>query len=366
MILKNKKNIGSALIIALLMMGILMTLALGLSSLVIREVRITADIVHSEKAYYAAESGIESGLLDLHQNLPGFQVEGGSFPDEDLGLDFQYSLKNKTKVLPFVDTDIVPYAVAQNSPRQYLYNKLDLNQTVMLPLFVADEDNNIVPITEFRVEYFIDADIAGNYGGQIERLDILRWKITGIKNDEGANPEEKKYFTETIGDYLPPFAGGETTPSCFGTDNAYGAITVEEINYTECAKYYPFARESYTYVRDTDSGELITTKRDELNPITISDFLTNHRVNYLTISNLFNPAVLEGLPEDQKNRASIYYRIIVPRDEEFIVRDYAKISSTGFDGKLRHQLEALVSPKKFLPVFTFSLYRTDINSDDAL
>ena len=69
--LRKNKNFqkGSALIIALLLIGVLLTLTLGLGSLVMREVRITNDVINEGKAYYAAEAGIESGLLDIILNL---------------------------------------------------------------------------------------------------------------------------------------------------------------------------------------------------------------------------------------------------------------------------------------------------------
>jgi len=57
----------------------------------------------------------------------------------------------------------------------------------------------------------------------------------------------------------------------------------------------------------------------------------------------------------------IYYRIIVPNEE--IIREFAKIKSTGSYGKLRQQIEAFIRPEGFLPVFNFSLYRTDVTEN---
>ena len=374
-----KKQNGSALIIALLIMGILMTLALGLSNLVIREVRITSDIINAGKAYYAAESGVESALLDLHQNLPGYETQDGMYKGIKEGgdlkedLTFEYSINNKSHTYPFVDTEIISKEIAQDAPKKYQYNELGLSDSVSIPLFNAKDDGSVEQITNFRVEFFIDAEIKSQYKNSDQSgivVDMLRWKITGISENP---PGEREFYTESIGDYMPVFEGSSSTmPTCLGTDNS-------DINFTDpesgifysanCNSFvWQWARESYVLEWDGEAEAYTTQSKvwdpsnNENDPYTIREFLSVHETNYLTLTNIFNPEVLQERPGITKeDQAKIYYRIIVPDQE--IVREFAKIKSTGSYGKLRQQVEAFIRPDSFLPVFNFSLYRTDTTDD---
>jgi hypothetical protein len=385
-----KKQKGSALIIALLIMGVLMTLALGLSDLVIREVRITSDIVKAGKAFYSAESGIESALLDLQQNLPGYEVpvdkQRGADKGEvylkggnkyDIGEDefsFSYSIENRTHTVPLIDTDIVSPAVANDSPRM-LYNRLALNETISIPLFTVDENGLTQNVQNFRVEYFIDAEIDPEWQGNFSfnNIDMLRWKIAGLKT-EGIDPSVtagsgRKIFTESIGDYIAVFPGSnENNPTCFGTENSNVSKTFDGIYYpAHCnGDIYDYAREAYTYnivrnSRGEQEVQTLTHSEKEGTQMTITTFLGTHTHNYLTISNIFNPSVLKGVSDfEKRNKAQIYYRIIIPEDDQYTIREFAKITSTGFIGSIRQQIEAYIRPDRFMPVFNFSLYRTEV------
>jgi type II secretory pathway pseudopilin PulG len=373
-----KKQNGSALIIALLIMGILMTLALGLSNLVIREVRITSDIINAGKAYYAAESGVESALLDLHQNLPGYETQDGMYKGIKEGgdlkedLTFEYSINNKSHTYPFVDTEIISKEIAQDAPKKYQYNELGLSDSVSIPLFNAKDDGSVEQITNFRVEFFIDAEISTKYSQAVTKkyIDMLRWKITGISKN---SPGKRDFYTESIGDYMPVFEGSSSTmPTCLGTGDSNIEFTDPESGIFYSANcnelIWKWARESYVLEWDGEAGAYTTQSRvwdpkgENDDAVRISDFLGNHQTVYLTLTNIFNPEVLRGRPGITKeDQAKIYYRIIVP--DQKIVREFAKIKSTGSYGKLRQQVEAFIRPDSFLPVFNFSLYRTDTTDD---
>mgnify|MGYP001135104361 CR=1 FL=1 len=142
-------------------------------------------------------------------------------------------------------TLVDPY-IAQGNQSQYMYNVLNLNNSITIPLFVAGENGTTVPVTSFRVEYFIDAQVASDmlYVLDISDIDLLRWKITGIKSD--SNPGNKKYFTESIGDYIPSLGGLENDPNCFGTSDATASVDVDNLTYNyNCSFLYPYAREAY-------------------------------------------------------------------------------------------------------------------------
>lgn len=387
MIKRFREKKGSALIITLLIMGILMTLALGLSDLVIREVRITTDIVNAGKAFYAAEAGIESALLDIHQNLSGFEKDGsmingvlivdGDEYDINEQLNYNYKINNKTKAIPNVDTQIIDKEIALGNPKRYMFNVLDLNESVTIPLFIQNENGSIEDIKNLRVEYFVDAEIAPQWklGVTNRVIDMLRWKITGINNytqhqsqcSRYLDPFPNKLTTESIGDYLPALEGTNyNNPSCFGTTTANTNVTDDQsgIEYKyQCDFLWDLAREAFIFSRN-QSGDFETSKLTETgNPAYIHDFLNCHDTNYLTLTNIFNPEVLMGLSDfEKRNNAKIYYRIIFPDD--YGPREYAKVVSTGTQNSSRKQIEAFIKPDSFLPVFNFSLYRTQVGGDN--
>jgi len=383
-IFKRKK--GSALIITLLIMGVLMTLALGLSNLVIREVRITSDILNAGKAFYAAEAGIESALLDLHQKLSGFQRDGNMIDGEVVidindntyetneNLTFEYSIENKAKAIPFVDTEIINKEIAEGDPKNYLYNVLELNESLTIPLFIQNEDGTIQNINDFRVEYFIDAEIHRDWKlGVINKvIDMLRWKITGINSggdlcSKYYDPNPNKLTTESIGDYIPVLEGTNyDLPSCFGTSSNSVTDDQSGIDYgATCGFLWQWAREAFVFALDAD-GAVKTVKysEDENNPVTIKEFMDCHDTNYLTISNILNPEILQGDSDfDRIRKAKIYYRILIPNENEYVVRDFAKIKSIGSSHRSRKQIEAFIKPDTFMPVFNYSLYRTQVGGE---
>ncbi len=61
--LRRRQRRGSALIITLLIIAVLSTISFAVSALVISELRKNSSLVDSISAYYAAESGIEQGLM---------------------------------------------------------------------------------------------------------------------------------------------------------------------------------------------------------------------------------------------------------------------------------------------------------------
>jgi len=362
MIKRYSKQKGSALIIALLIMGILMTLALGLSDLILREIRITNDFVDSGKAFYAAESGIEEALLDLQQNLPGFETEDGMDEKE---LTYIYKIENKTQSIPFVDPEIIDINIAENEPEKYLYNVLNLNDSFSIPLFTVNDDGSLDNIKDFRIEYFTDAKINPNLvedaGITLQNVDMFRWKLTG-RNTTGVGG--KTLFTDSIGDYLVLLDGSSANkPTCVGTER------IEHTNFTDinsgieyiasCNRgIFKWAREAFLYL-----GNDTIKRTEDQDPYTIKEFLDSHDFIYLTITNIFNPNVLSGLSDfERRNNARIFWRILTP--ENMMLREFAKIKSTGSSGNSRKQIEAFVRPDSFLPVFNFSLYRTQVGGVD--
>jgi len=66
---KKKQNIkGASLFLAMLILAAVLAIAFGISSLLLREVKLSKDVVSSLRAYYAAEAGIERKLYEIRKN----------------------------------------------------------------------------------------------------------------------------------------------------------------------------------------------------------------------------------------------------------------------------------------------------------
>lgn len=417
---------GSALLVALLIMGVLMTLSLGMSSLVIREIRQTADLVAAGKAYYAAEAGIENALYDLATNLPGYEtvdsenvapgwvvVEGNE--DEGTGdFTYRYMISNKGDSMPYFSDD-EPIFLTQDGwvSRDTLfeefpektYNVLPLNGSVTIPLFVADENGGAVGVEDFLIQYYVDFKIDDQFlsgklsewtdterKGIISKFDVLRWKVFGNPN----SGDQSK--TEAISDFFPASGLADAgSPVCIGSDVsmaasdkyygscvlpvdvsklsdvtrtqlADGSISVELTEKLIDVPGWSYARECY--LTDSGTGVIGTDVRDGIKKeCTIKSFIDNHQRNYVTLTNLINPEIVGITNTDLRDsRANIYWRIIAKKGETEpkLVRQSADIKADGFagGGKVQQSIDAKVGMSSFLPVFNFSLYRTDTENSD--
>jgi hypothetical protein len=381
---------GSALLVAILVMGILMTLVLGLSQLVFREIRSTSDIVAAGKAYFASEAGVENALLELKENLPGYQTDGWVDREVELyGSDgatmhYQYRIRNQGDAFPFFDEDepiFINPGVAVDKDFLYqdstllenTYNILPLNETVTIPLFTVDESGQVKDIENFMVEYYVnfETDLGDEFRNlNINELDILRWKLFGNpRNPIGG----EALRTESISDFYPAISlSGSTSPTCIGTDTS---IDTQDSDVVTChfAVYsrhiqgggFEEVMSAWSQAREcliSDAGNIYGSSGLIKEGCDIRTFVTNHTRNYLTLTNFVNPDLIGINPLITPQKANIHYRILVnPETEENIVREYAKINSDGFSSndKVKQSIDVELGLKNFLPVFNFTLYRTD-------
>jgi hypothetical protein len=386
-----KDRSGTALLTAMLVMGVLLAISITLSTLVLREVKITRDLMDSGKAYYSAESGIEEALYFLNNKLPGWSAPGES-TFEKSGSKFSYSIKNTCKSYPcFDETD---YDFTQGMPSdaeglESFYGTLDLNQNILIPLFVVDKDSVVKPVKDFTVEFYADFDPGKDL--KIDKLsgwDVLRWKVFGMKKDS----ETGGYVTEAISDFSPlaqSTAGRKSDaeqPSWFGTRNCSivkiddlqededrsqevndsritsGIICniyvkpIDSIGYSKC----DVSREARDYYGEADGSF------GNQGCYSIEDFLSLHQtdqstgLNYLSLTNMMNPAMLkeDKYPgEDQRASLSkIHFRVETYDDET--VREIAEIVSDGFSGDSKQSLRVMKKKDTYMPVFNFSIYST--------
>lgn len=372
----SQKPKGSALLVAVLIMGVLLSISIALSSLVLREVGITKSLVDSGKAYYAAESGVEEALYKLNTELSGWQDQKSDIAVGD-GESFSYLVKNSCNSYPCFDEE--EYDVAE-VPLEAFYDVLELNETLTVPLFTV-VDGEIHSVKNFTVEFFPAFDPSTDLKIKtVTGWDVLRWKVFGMRKDGG------KYVTESIGD-LTAFAAGSAPngnnvfanverPSWFGTvdcdqmsERAVGGANIR------CNEY------DTSVILKSDGGQICTNiqSRDYLGYVNgevrtiydcydIGKFMEDHQLgvngstglNYLTLTNMMNPAVFDEdrfrTRVERMSASRLYYR--VETFEDTVVREYANIVSDGYSGDSKQSLQVKMKRGSYMPVFNFSLYST--------
>lgn len=83
------KNPGAAtLIVSVIMSGLILTVGLGLARLLSTELQFSADLMLGERAYFAAESGVETALWALQKNDDNSSQDPVNFvtDDDDSGI----------------------------------------------------------------------------------------------------------------------------------------------------------------------------------------------------------------------------------------------------------------------------------------
>jgi len=384
------------LLVALLVMGVLMAISLAVSTLVLRESQVTRALIDSGQSYYAAESGVELALYGINHELPGWQ------PTNDEGYavaeisDFavaEYRVNNRCKAFPCFDTDF-EIDVDNPPPAQAFYYELGLNETISIPLFITQAGGERQDVGNFTVEFWsplnpgVHLDLASSDGVALSSWDVLRWKVLGIEEGTG-EPESISDFTA-----LSTTGTGQTTdaqsPSWFGTvdcDNfnetgnryldtieciSYGGSAVKEFVAGQVAEVVTGlcgndqAREYYNY-RSTGADRKIDV--EDINPCySIHTFLSEHYLNYLTLTNFMNPAVLRDDVSDKDALSKLYVRVeLFPSDMRAgneTVRAFSHIKSFGYSGDSKKVVDVRLQKGSFMPVFNFSLYST-YKKDDS-
>lgn len=370
---------GTALLVALLVMGVLISISLSLSVLILRETRVTKDLLDSGRAYYAAESGIEVAMYELKNNLPGWEPDGKKYVSLKLGETYrsvgEYKVDNTCNAYPCFEEGFN----TEGAPASAYYDYLDLNETITIPLFVV-KDGETKEVGDFVVEYYVNFNPAEHIKIKTEGLpswDVLRWKIFGLYN--GGTSQS----TESISDFTAVSVKTENLtgdksetsamfPSWFGSKTCtvleghfpvdfvclpYGK-TIEKIYGTE-DKAALFkgnclpteAREYYDY---HGGKELVDS--DIKDCYEIGNFLKDHSFKYLTLTNLMNPAVFTDNAYSNKDVLSrLYFRVVV---DGLTPREYADITANGYSGTVKQSINVKMQRGSFMPVFNFALYST--------
>jgi hypothetical protein len=376
---------GTALLVALLVMGVLIALSLALSSLILGESRSTRQLIDAGRAYYAAESGIEQALYNLDTNLPGWEGKEANIGKSGEDAVFTYEVKNQCNSYPCFDED---YNTAMMEAKDF-YDVLELNETVTIPLFTVVDVNGVPEIQvveNFTVEFFTNfspkEDLIFDDASQLSGWDVLRWKIFGLR-DTGNG-----FVTESIHDFTAVSAAhnirtGEDFSSHAGLPSWFGSVKCDEgphsayRNSSIPCPYYTIkenvdlveglicnntqARDFYLYESDKFQAKLpcfsIKDFLDRNDPERFPDTATG--LNYLTLTNMMNPAMLN--PDLYNNElrldmSRIFFRVETYGDDT--VREFASITADGFSGDSKQSLSVEIKRDSYMPVFNFSVYST--------
>jgi len=100
----SRKNQGSAMLIAVFLSGLILTMGMAGSRMLMKEVKMSAQLWNSEQAYFSAESGIEKSLLLLEENPVEF-VEDKPIEEADR-IKLDLNIQNHKESFSF---DVKPY-----------------------------------------------------------------------------------------------------------------------------------------------------------------------------------------------------------------------------------------------------------------
>lgn len=382
---------GTALLVALLVMGVLIALSLALSSLIIGESRSTRQLIDAGKAYYAAESGIEQALYNMDTNLPGWEGKEANIGKAGEDAVFSYDVKNQCNSYPCFDDEEYDLDSMLDFAHKY-YDILELNETVTIPLFTVDENGKVDVVEDFTVEFFVNFDpkihLIFTDVADLSGWDVLRWKVFALRTTTSGS-----FITESIHDFTAVSAMHNTDtgdefvshaglPSWFGSvdcdDNSYSVADRVTGNLIKCPTYRyesmmgveeeylcqsTDARDYYLYDED---GEEFQAK---LACFPIGSFLDRNDpdqsagatgLNYLSLTNLMNPAMLSTVEyrysDDRLKASRIYFRVETFNKDT--VREFALITSDGFSGDSKQSLSVEIKRDSYMPVFNFSVYST--------
>ncbi len=271
---------GSALLISILLMSFVIVFGLGISSLIVDSVRVERNVIEAGKAYFAAEGGVEEALYYHENKLPGYE-----------GLVEEYELLNGAlmsyEMLAAQSTVPCHGASAR---------VLTAQESVSWPLFKWDADDGRYDLTSFTVTY----DIPDN---AFAESDVFRWKILGLDADDS--------YTEAVSGLL------DFDP--MSSDNV--------LDSSDDGNHY-----------DLDSAPVYTN----YSTYSISQFLGEHILNYLVLSNLSDSDMEVQLTSSEEAAC-----------------EYTLIEADGESGGAVQSIDVLVKLDSFLPVFDFVLYQTE-------
>ncbi|OGJ49964.1 hypothetical protein A2229_01965 [Candidatus Peregrinibacteria bacterium RIFOXYA2_FULL_33_7] len=314
--LKFQKS-ANALLVSVILGSVLLILAVTLNQVVLRQLKSQYEIKEAIQAYYSAKAGIEKAFLNTKNSLPGYEALESIDLNSDLNIDYAFNISAKSSVLP-----------CEQDSKDGWY-ALSVQESFRTPLFVGNEKNEQIDVTDFVVEFYVDRKVDEEQFMPTSG-DVIKWSVIGMKNTAAGN------ISESIQDYVPMQTGkiSAETPSSFGTfGDAYTTAKYYQ------PKSYPI-NESTQYVFH--------------NNYSIKTFLIEHESNYLVLENIIDLGLQSGFCDDPECN-KIKFRV-KGLEQEFACSTVL-VQADGFGDKVKQSLDAKYKPGDFLPVFDFALFQ---------
>ncbi len=293
------KNPASALLVAVLIMGLLISFTLGVSLLVLGDMRAFRTFTAGVQARYAAEGMNELGLKLLKDHLPGFEPVLEDYPLQSGAL-----------------ADLTVTARGNTIPcEEETWRRLNYEESIQLPLFSEISDGTTVQTNEFFVEFFI-GDENETPISLSERKDVLRWRITGLRN--------QPQVPEAISEFIPVVPSNMQVTS-------FGSVLGDASD------------QQYGHAKYVDSVTKVFVPN-----YPIRQFLENHTLNYLTLTHA------GGAYADYP----LYFKLHAV--DQPAPCEYASLSAQADVERetVKKILQTKVREGENLPVFDFVIYHT--------
>lgn len=357
---------GSALVMALLFMMILIVLSFSVNFMLLSEIRSERNFLSGVAAYYAAEAGVESALLDVSFADAGEVVLGTT--NEIAFVEDAYSSYSA------IDSDGQTYeyevTVRSNGtpcefePRNEAgYGVLQTGESVMIPLNQISSGP-----TSFEVDYYI-LDTTSPFevpSYVMQHRDVLRWKIIGNRTSDNGK-------VEAMSDYFPISSVNNNYPN---NPTRFGTSNIENLDWYT-GKYYDILegaefntadllyQDVNSYINNFAEGGFHYIFHSNY-PIT--DFLANHENNTLVLTNFLN--VIDANEPDldfaPASNYELYYRVhdgleVDDPDAQSTACTAVKVSADGAssDGKFVQVLDIVKPLDQGVPVTDFVWYQRD-------
>lgn len=253
---------GAALLITLLIIGILATVLLGASRLTIREIRSARAFADSTGAYFAAESGIEDGLMRIRRDRD-YELPAAATRTSTQGQRINLGTNQ--------DLGAVTVSSGSLNPNQSFYDlKIWFKDAQIgdLNLFSSGQSSTFETIlkdsirelsgftTNTQLEFRIESDTPGaNTGLEIRTLNPAGGGVTSFNpllSSGAVGP-----FTVSVG------AGERLLLHAFGGDIRFAArplaTTVFDsgIHHVEATGYFGGVKRKLEAIVDRESGTVI-------------------------------------------------------------------------------------------------------------
>lgn len=185
----QEKKEGSALMLALLVIALVSLASFAIGKVVLSEIGLSTSYGNQEVAYWAAEAGIEKGLLfyRLNEENPVYPTNSATYDDPDpeivsLSSDSQVSsIDPQTRTFELQITDLVDYTNGES---------FILAKDQGLTLRVPESDQDPANLLEVKYENMIDYSNGESELDDLEDSDNNFLYIRKTKDDGTFEPPE--------------------------------------------------------------------------------------------------------------------------------------------------------------------------------